>query len=412
MDSNISSAAHDGRYLFGVNGHEGVEHIHVRTAFLTNCIAPYFLPVLRALSTFLDRLRVFVSTPMEADRPWGPAWDGIDVTLQRSFSTQHLRTYNEGFTERFARHFPYDTLPSLYQFKPDVIVSSQLGFRTMQAAAYRFLNKSCRLVIWADLSMYTEREIGTMQTAVRRLLLGSADAVIVNGPSGFEYVERLGVPGNRIIAAPYVREMAPFESSSLSKDPCIARRLIFVGQLIERKGLENFLRALVEWASAHPDQPCEMWFVGDGPLRKQLEEFPRPSNVELRFFGNVSYNDTHSYYSRAGIFVFPTLQDTWGLVVNEAMGTGLPVLGSRYSQAVENLVTEGSNGWLFHPDRPQELSEALGKAMTCPLPELSEMSKNARWTIANLTPLYSAKRFLKAIEIAQTCNHREGIVNE
>lgn len=189
--------------------------------------------------------------------------------------------------------------------------------------------------------------------------------------------------------------------------------MIFVGQLIERKGLESFLRALVEWASAHSDQPCEMWFVGDGPLRKCLEKFPRPSNVELRFFGNVSYDEIHSYYACAGIFVFPTLQDTWGLVVNEAMAAGLPVLGSRYSQAVENLVTEGSNGWLFHPDRPAELSEALHKAMTCQLPDLSEMSGNSRKTIANLTPLYSAKRFLQAIEIAQAPNnHREEFDDE
>lgn len=385
----------------------------MRTALLTNCIAPYFLPVLRVLDTYLDSLRIFVSTPMEADRPWGPAWDGVNVTLQRSFATRHVRTYNEGFTERFVRHFPYDTLPSLYRFKPDVIVSAQLGFRTVQAVAYRLLNKSCCLVIWADLSMHTEREIGSMQTSVRRFLLSSADAVIVNGTSGFEYVERLGVPGKRIIVAPYVTDMAPFVASPRSREPRVARRLLFVGQLIERKGLENFLRSLVEWASAHPDQPCEMWFVGDGPLREYLEKFPRPSNVELRFFGNVSYDEIHSYYACAGIFVFPTLQDTWGLAVNEALAAGLPVLGSTYSQAVENLVTEGSNGWLFHPDRPEELSDALSNAMSCRLPELSEMSRNARQTIANLTPRYSAKRFLQAIEIAQSSNrHRKEFEDE
>jgi glycosyltransferase involved in cell wall biosynthesis len=413
MDSNISIAAHDGRYPVREDSHKRVERLPVRTALLTNCIAPYSLPVWRILSTFLDRFRVYVSIPMEADRPWGPMWDGVDVTLQRSFATRHLRTYSEGFSERFVRHFPYDTLPSLYQFKPDVIVSAQLGFRTMQAAAYRLLNKSCRLVIWADLSMHTEREVGTIQTSIRRLLLRSADAVVVNGASGFEYVERLGVPGDRITVAPYVTEMAPLMSLSLSKDPRVARRLLFVGQLIERKGLEPFLRSLVEWATAHPDHPCEMWFVGDGPLRKCLEKFPRPSNVDLRFFGNVSYEEIYSFYARVGIFVFPTLQDTWGLAVNEAMAAGLPVLGSRYSQAVQDLVTEGSNGWLFHADRPEELSGALNRAMTCHLSKLSEMSGNARQTIEKLTPLYSAERFLQAIEIAHSANnHREEFDHE
>ena len=54
---------------------------------------------------------------------------------------------------------------------------------------------------------------------------------------------------------------------------------------------------------------------------------------------------------KVGVLVFPTLADEWGLVVNEALAAGVPVLGSLYSQAVEELVRDGENGWTFRPDR-------------------------------------------------------------
>ena len=54
-------------------------------------------------------------------------------------------------------------------------------------------------------------------------------------------------------------------------------------------------------------------------------------------------------YAKASLFAFPTLADEWGVVVNEAMAAGLPVLGSIYSQAVEELVEDGVSGWVFRP---------------------------------------------------------------
>lgn len=379
-----------------------LEPLDARAALLTNFVAPYFYPVLLALQNSVSGLRVFASTRMEEGRPWESLSDGLDVMVQKSITTHHARTYEEGFTEKFVRHFPYDTLPLLRRYKPDVVVSAQLGFRTIQAAVYRLLNRDCRLVIWADLSEHTEKEVGAAQESMRRVLLSRADAVIVSGHSGFEYIRMLGLPGNRIVIAPYVTEMAPFSATPAAKDPRAARRLLYAGQLIERKGLEIFLPVLFEWGATHANESFEMWLVGDGPLRKRLEELPRPANVALRFFGNVPYNEIPSYCASAGIFVLPTLCDTWGLVVNEALAAGLPVLGSEYSQAVEELVTNGSNGWTFRADRLEEVRRALAKAMSSPLPKLAEMSRNARQSVSHLTPEYSAACFLRAIRVARS----------
>lgn len=86
------------------------------------------------------------------------------------------------------------------------------------------------------------------------------------------------------------------------------------------------------------------------------------------------------------------------LVVNEAMAAGVPVLGSRYSQAVEELVEDGVNGWVFSPDDPDDFDAALQRAIETPRPVLLEMGEAARRTVAHLTPQWAAERIADVIE--------------
>ncbi len=374
--------------------------VPVKVAFLTNCIPPYFLPVLRSFSKLLQGLRVFVSTPMEPDRPWEPEWADLEVTVQKSMIRVCRQVYKQGFSMTFFRHFPYDSLPLLYRYKPDVVISAQLGFRTMQSIAYRLLNPKSRLIFWVDVSERSESGVGYVQTRIRKFMVLFADAVIVNGASGIRYVESLGVSTSQIVPAPYASGLTELTAIPLGRSPTVARRILYVVRLIYLKGLEIFFQELARWANLHRDAFCEVWLVGDGPLRQTLERFSMPSNIELHFTGNVNYSELPRYYAQAGIFVLPCLADTWGLVVNEALAGGLPVLGSLHSQAVEELVRDGVNGWTFYPDRPEQLRNALDAALSLPVCALTRMREDARKSVQHLNADYSAERFLRAIKLA------------
>jgi len=384
-----------------VTGHEqlavAVAPVHV--AFLALCVVPYTLPVLQFLASSVKCLRVLVSVPMETDRHWAPDWGGLDVRVQRTLTFTRRRTYKQGFNMTSFLHFPLDTLKLLRRFRPDVIISAQLGFRTMQALLYRLLNPECRLIIWADLSQHTEQGVGRLKTAMRRLFLRAADAILVNGSSGARYLRSLGVTAEKLVVAPYVAD-SHFNTKPSAKDPQIARRLLYVGQLIERKGLEPFLRSLSKWLVLYNSESREMWIVGDGPLRRRLEHMKLSPRLRLKFFDNVPYHNLATFYASAGVFVLPTLADTWGLVVNEAMAAGLPIFGSLYSQAVEELVVNGKNGWTFLPDRPEQFLRSLKDMLTCPLDALAQMGEAARATVEELTPSYLTSRFLHAIRVA------------
>jgi glycosyltransferase involved in cell wall biosynthesis len=88
------------------------------------------------------------------------------------------------------------------------------------------------------------------------------------------------------------------------------------------------------------------------------------------------------------------------MVVNEAFAAGVPVLGSRYAQAMEDLCVEGVNGWLFRPDKADEMWHALDAAMATSWEDLNTMRAAAREAVAGVTPQWVANVWCQAIERA------------
>ena len=368
-----------------------------RVVLLTNYIPPYRLPLYKAIAERVPEFEVLISTPMEPNRNWSPNWEGLNVTVQKNITLNRTWRHPHGFSDPLFVHIPYDTIWLLSQKQPDVIISAEMGFRTLQSTIYQKLNSQSKLILWAMVSEYSEQGRGNLREILRRWLVPQADALLVNGQSGARYVRQLEIPDEKIFPAPYTTEISPFLSVPVAKDPNHAYRLLCVGQLAERKGVKPFLSALARWGAAHPDRKIEFWLVGDGPLRSSLEEFPIPDNLSLRFVGHVDYKDLAQVYQQAGILVFPTLADEWGLVTNEAMAAGLPVLGSLYSQSVEELIVEGETGWIFRPDLEEEILSALDRVLSTPLEVLEKMRQKVRDRIRDLTPDFVADGILQAI---------------
>ena len=108
-----------------------------------------------------------------------------------------------------------------------------------------------------------------------------------------------------------------------------------MGSLIQRKGLRTFLQHLILWCTTHPDRIIEWRLIGDGPERIALETLVLPANLKLGFLGDVDYEDVPALMADADLLAFPTLADEWGLVVNEAMAAGLPVVGGAVGGALD-----------------------------------------------------------------------------
>lgn len=370
----------------------------MRVVLMMNFVAPYRVPLLEALHDRVGALQVWLSTRMEHDRAWIPDWGRLDVAVQRTLTVRKRQFYGPEFSRTLEIHVPYDTLPRLVASRPDAVIAAELGARSVQAALYRRIRGGMPLLIWATLSERSEREWGAGRRALRRFILAAADGVIVNGESGARYISTFGVPDERIFRVNQPVDVDLFAAEPSCRPYDGVRRLLVCGMLVKRKGVHLLCAALRAWAAAHRDCKIEVWFVGEGEMADTIAAHPRPANLEFRLLGHKTYAELPALYAQVSHFVLPTLLDEWGLVVNEAMASGLPVLGSIHSQAVEELITEGVDGWIFDPLDPASFAAGLDRALLTDPAQLADMGAAARRRISSLTPQAAADRIAHAVQ--------------
>src|SRR5687767_1089754 len=289
----------------------------MRVALLTNFVPPYRVPVFRALRDRVDELRIFVSTAMESNRTWKPDWADLDVRVQNTWTWR--RTWkHERFTEGYDLHVPYDTVPRLMNWRPDVIISAEFGLRSAQAIAYANMAR-VPIIIWATLADHLERSRGAIRAFARRGMIHAIDRVIVNGESGARYIRSIGGNEDMIVRIPQAIDVQMFTSLPIARDPAAARRLLFCGAVSQLKGFDLVMEGLELWAHRFPQERISLAVVGTGPLLDTSKKRPRPAKVAIEWIGAVPYSSLPACYARAGILLFPTRGDEWGLVVNEAM---------------------------------------------------------------------------------------------
>jgi glycosyltransferase involved in cell wall biosynthesis len=190
---------------------------------------------------------------------------------------------------------------------------------------------------------------------------------IAGGQPHRRYLQRLGFPGDRIASFYDVvdneffsqRSQAIRKHSQAADFDLPARYFLYVGRLAEEKNLGGLLSAYLAYRQSGGDWPLVL--VGDGPERRALEASAQASAYErdIYFAGLRSTAELPQYYAFAGCFVLPSTREPWGLVTNEAMAAGLPIIVSRRCGCAEDLLVEGKNGCSFDPSIEGDLAACL-----------------------------------------------------
>ena len=314
-----------------------------RVAVLQVSMWPSRVSMFEHLSDCVGHLKVLISTASEAGRPWALVTGRVDVVVQRTVSLASYWRHPLGFRDQHYIRFPIDSYTQLHRFRPDVTISLELGFRTLMAALFRIVHRRSRLITWVCMTEHQQKGNRPVRRLLRKVLIKFADAVVANGSSAKRYMMRLGYPEKQIFIAPTVCDLDPFLSIPPAGPKAGVRRLVYVGRLVEGKGLLQFVARLDAFARGNPSTQIVFEVYGYGPLENALTRGTHSSNLTVLYKGSLTLDDRPRAYASADIFVFPTLSDEWGLVINEAMASGLPVLGSKYSQAVEDLIEERSD---------------------------------------------------------------------
>jgi glycosyltransferase involved in cell wall biosynthesis len=258
---------------------------------------------------------------------------------------------------------------ALRRASPDFIVCGGYNYvASWQSMAWARRNR-VPFSLWAESTTRDFRGGHTLIEFLKTNFLRRCDAFVVPGKSSAEYLRNYSVPEEMIFTAPNAVDTQFFAQRAevIRRDAVIrraalrlpARFFLFAGRLVPEKGIFDLLRAYGALAS---DLRKEMGlvFVGDGAARSALLQRAAATNPgSIQLVGFAQREHLAAYYALADAFVFPTHTDTWGLVVNEAMACGLPVISSAAAGCVADLVESGWNGRVVSAGDVGQLASAM-----------------------------------------------------
>jgi glycosyltransferase involved in cell wall biosynthesis len=201
----------------------------------------------------------------------------------------------------------------------------------------------------------------------RRLVMTLYSAASFGGRSQLRYLEQLGFQQKKTAPFYNVVDNQFFSSgvertrrSKSSADFSLPEGyFLYVGRLAPEKNLETLLRAFASYHLAGGQD--HLVIAGDGPLKSDLFALASELKIvsEVHFVGHKHSDDLIPIYAFAKSLILPSLSEPWGLVVNEAMASGLPVVISTKCGCAEDLVTEGENGYLFDPLKEEQITDCM-----------------------------------------------------
>ena len=231
------------------------------------------------------------------------------------------------------------------------------------------------------------------EAAKSALLRALFDWAVAGGAAHRRYLERLGFPASRIARFYDVVDNAGLaqRAAELRLRPAADFHLpspyfLYIGRLAPEKNVAALVRAWIAYREQGGSWPLVL--VGDGPEASALRDLAEasPFASDILFQGHRGYTDLPLFYAFAGCFVLPSLREPWGLVVNEAMACGLPVLVSERCGCAEDLVAPGENGFLFQPSDEDQLTSLLRRIGSSPQPALDRMAEASRSLISSYSP--------------------------
>jgi glycosyltransferase involved in cell wall biosynthesis len=361
---------------------------------------PYHLARLRATAAFL-RTRNSDLVGLETagtDRTNGwrveraPVdFERVTVFADRVFETIPPREMHEGIVS------------SLDRLQPDAILIQSYSFPDARACLHWCRTNRKTAIIGTD-SQYIDAERIAWREKIKAAIVSAYDAAVVAGTPQVEYLVRLGFEESLIFTGYDVVDNDYFarEAAQVRSEPENTRNLpglegdrpffLAVNRMIPIKNLDRLIRAYGTYRHS-ATEPWDLVLVGDGTHRKVLERIVATENIAgVVFAGFQQIESLPAYYGRAGAFVHPSLLDTWGLVVNEAMASGLPVLASDRIGCARDLVLEGENGFRFDPADQGRLAELLSR-IAADQAAAAAMGRRSEEIIAD----WNLERFARAV---------------
>lgn len=340
-----------------------------RLVIATNVVAPYRVPVYEALAEVFD-VTLLVSGGHDNRASWKKYEEGdapYRVIIDRSITIPWTKRNKLGARDQRYFQVQLDLFTQLRKARPNYVVSIEMGVRSAICMLFAKLARKPFWVWWGG-TPHSERDVGLAKKLIRRVFVLAGARYISYGKTSTDYLLQLGVRPTRICQIQNCVSPGVFTKEGPRADLGFdGPVLLYVGRLVPLKGVDHLIRAFAAIRSEGIN--VRLVLAGDGPERDNLQQLARESGIDdLSFLNEVPVDEMPALYRRASLMVLPTLDDVWGLVVNEAIFTGTPVIVSKYAGCAEELLPPNQ---VFDPTNHEEFCSVLRKGLTGGFPPTS-----------------------------------------
>jgi glycosyltransferase involved in cell wall biosynthesis len=379
-----------------------------KLAVIVARMGPYHVAKLAALARAYGAEHVVALEVASSDTTYD--WDPVSAAGFRRVTLIRDASYEAAGALRRAR----EITAALEREAPDAVGVNGWAFPEARAAL-RWCRRNRRIAVLMSDSQAHDRRRFFLKEWVKSAIVRQFDSALVPGPRHERYVRSLGLPGSAIAYGYDVVDNEHFlvGAESARKDTNARKKLglpvryfLTVARFIPEKNLPTFLLSYAVYRRLCGEDAWHLVLLGDGSSREYLRRLSMNIGISayVHMPGFQQYAVLPAYYGLASAFVLPSISEPWGLVVNEAMASGLPVLVSKSCGSVQ-LVKEGINGWSFDPTSSDEIASAMLR-VTRLGPDLDAFSSASKRIIADFTPEIFARGFLKAVELGRRSSRR------
>ncbi len=314
-------------------------------------IGPYHNSRFECLSSSNINISVFETRPQSQEYLWNSGDNyKYDVYKFPNFSPGEKDISNKDIDSFYKKFIPL--------IKPDAIISIGWADKTYQRLLLYGYERKIPVIIVSDSIEKTEKnkKRSFLKELIKKIIIKGYSSAFVAGIESKNYLLKLGYKEEKIFSPWDVVDNKFFENS-LSKENLFEKKyFLCVSRLLERKNLETLIKSFADYQDKGGKWGLKI--IGSGPQYCNLVKISKIiRNKEVFEIINwLQIDKLINYYKNASAFILPSYFDNWGLVVNEAIASGLPCIVSKNCGCVVDLISHNRSGFIFDPFKKNELS--------------------------------------------------------
>lgn len=333
-------------------------------------------------------------------RSWDILWD------LNQFNYKTLKSFCYSRKDGSQIYISRGLTKILKQFEPDVIICDGYNHTACLEALFYSKINNVRCLLRSESNKNDNRSDLHLLKIIKQIIIKNFSGFISSGISSRNYLQSLGAKHEDIWIAPDSVENHWYNKNKNKKKNGKIIKLLFVGRIMEHKGIFNLLSAF-KLINENTINDFQLTYIGGGNKASELKDNVKKlklNNVKLVEF--IQPKKLAIEYCKHDIFIMPTLSDPWGLVVNEAMAAGLPVICSNKAGCSADLVINGWNGYVYNGTSINDLKKCILE-FHANRDLIFKMGQNSQ----KLIDLYSSKNAALSI-ISASLNKKSSIEEE